>query len=341
MKVQNQDGFVFHVRSNRFHISEVSGRPTFINSVHAAIKTGKLPSILPLFLKAALCFGLPDFDGVIHGDDWPVSTLSTGAFPVFSWDKAFSYTFDILIPWLQFSTSLKNIKQNEIPPWNKKQDRAFFRGATTGGDYNATNYRTFPRAKIVYFCKNRPDLCDAKFTSIVHADKPARGALLHAFGTAPFVNIYQEAHYKYIILPDGNGAPASRSGKYFFTRSVILKPETEFQEFYYGNLRPWVHYVPLSSTLDDLESKLVWLRQNDKRAQRIADNAYAYGVRYLNDYHISCYMVDLATTFRSLFQDEPLMDVSALSWIKIQSYDLVHEKHVRDDTFKQCPLVHI
>lgn len=36
-------------------------------------------------------------------------------------------------------------------------------------------------------------------------------------------------------------------------------------------LVPWIHYIPLSESLNDVEEKMEWVVQNDAAAQRIAE----------------------------------------------------------------------
>ena len=335
---KKRNSFLFHIRDNEFYVSNIFGSTDYVNKTASILQKGSLPGTLPMFWRASLCFRLPDLDGVIAHSDAPTSMLGEAPFPIFSWNKDYSRSYDILVPWIQFLWSWKRkLSLHKIPKWNEKKSKAVFRGSTTGGIYTLDNYKSLPRSMIVDFCQNNTNICDAKFTKIVQATKTASAGILHDFGLGEALDLYQEAHYKYIILPDGNGAPASRSAKYFFTKSVILKHETEYQEFFYGNLRPFVHYVPLSSTLADLEQKLDWLTNNDAAAERIAENAFQYAMKYFDDYHISCYMADLSVSFRSLFGDEPLLNVSNAAKLRVQTSSLSYELHQRDESFSNCP----
>ena len=35
-------------------------------------------------------------------------------------------------------------------------------------------------------------------------------------------------------------------------------------------LEPWVHYIPLRNSLDDVEETMDWVRENDQEAEQIA-----------------------------------------------------------------------
>lgn len=53
---------------------------------------------------------------------------------------------------------------------------------------------------------------------------------------------------------------------------VSLKVDSTKIEYFYSNLEPWVHYVPIKSDFSDLLEKVEWLRNNDDKAKEIAKN---------------------------------------------------------------------
>jgi len=48
---------------------------------------------------------------------------------------------------------------------------------------------------------------------------------------------------------------------------VTLKIESDFAQYFYGDLKPYVHYVPVKKDYSDLISQIEWLRQNDDVAK--------------------------------------------------------------------------
>lgn len=54
----------------------------------------------------------------------------------------------------------------------------------------------------------------------------------------------------------------------------VLKVESAFgyRQWYYGDLRPFEHYVPIRADLTDLEEKIAWARDHDSEARAIAEN---------------------------------------------------------------------
>ena len=55
-----------------------------------------------------------------------------------------------------------------------------------------------------------------------------------------------------------------------YSGSVVFLQKSDFIYHFSSRLEPWVHYVPVSYSLDDVVEKIVYLRNNDALAHRIA-----------------------------------------------------------------------
>jgi hypothetical protein len=55
-----------------------------------------------------------------------------------------------------------------------------------------------------------------------------------------------------------------------------LKVVSDWQQWYYNELRPWEHYVPVKNDLSDFEERVEWCLNNDQAAQDIAANALKF-----------------------------------------------------------------
>ena len=53
---------------------------------------------------------------------------------------------------------------------------------------------------------------------------------------------------------------------------LLFHHETLMRDWFYGELQPWVHYVPIRIDLDDLSDKYVWAETNPIEAETIARN---------------------------------------------------------------------
>jgi len=61
---------------------------------------------------------------------------------------------------------------------------------------------------------------------------------------------------------------------------VLLLTETPYTQWFYSEMKPWVHYVPVAHDLSNLTQSIVWLRQNDAKAKQISENAMEFAEFY-------------------------------------------------------------
>lgn len=55
--------------------------------------------------------------------------------------------------------------------------------------------------------------------------------------------------------------------------SVPIKVESTKIEWFYKDIEPWVHYVPVKEDYSDLLTNIQWLKDNDEKAREITYNA--------------------------------------------------------------------
>lgn len=94
--------------------------------------------------------------------------------------------------------------------------------------------------------------------------------------------------YKYQVNLDGTVA-AYRLPYLLAGGSLVLKQDSEYYEHFYGDLSPWKHYVPVKRDLSDLVDRVVWARENDEEAHKIAKAGEMYATNHLLPQHIFCY----------------------------------------------------
>ena len=123
-------------------------------------------------------------------------------------------------------------------------------------------------------------ICDAGFHRFApEVSEPDRCAIeAEGGGLRPRLEWAEMQQNRFVGLIDGEGGTsASRSLREFGESGTVLFKTESHQapaaEFWYALLRPYVHYVPLSPSLEDLEDRLAWARANDGEARRIAENA--------------------------------------------------------------------
>ena len=289
---RSEGGYVVAVHAGRLLVREIAGS-----------RGAQQRAPLLLFHKVLACFDVPDLLLVLHDGDDALSVRQLPPLPVFGWNKHPARHWDV--PWPcheQFNYPAQwLLPRAALPRWGARDGRAVFRGAPTGGEYTAAAWRERARSKVVLFCAARTDLCDARFTSLAPvADADAARAMRAALQLAPPMTMREQMAFKLSILPDGNGAPASRSGGFFASGFAVLKHESGFVEFFYPLLRPWAHYVPLLANLSDLGEKIEWARRHDAAAERIANASRAFAERHLTDAAVVCYAAQMLARYASL-----------------------------------------
>ena len=81
-----------------------------------------------------------------------------------------------------------------------------------------------------------------------------------------FVLIFLQ--YKYQLNIDGTVA-AYRLPYLLAGDSLVIKQDSPYYEHFYSQLEPWVHYVPMSRDLGDVEERVQWARDHDGEVSRV------------------------------------------------------------------------
>jgi hypothetical protein len=256
-KFQNQNAEV-RIASIRFALEKITETVplpniSFIISMHDGIKTKEK---LPIFVMAKLVEStnlllIPDFDAL------------TARYQV-----------------LKGSDITKNIN-----PWKRKKSVLIWRGSTAQCTLNADsqpmtdhNLHLFSRVRLCQLSLEYPHLINAKFTFLVQGGEKIP-FLQKLQGN--YVSYESLCSCKYQILIDGNSASYSCSGWRFFSNSVVFKPESQWVQWYFPELKPMIHYVPVKDNLDDLVDKVIWAQNHDREAQEIASQARQFAMTHL------------------------------------------------------------
>lgn len=87
------------------------------------------------------------------------------------------------------------------------------------------------------------------------------------------ISITDHLKYKYLISIDGNTAAWQRVPWILNSGSVLLLVETDIEEWFYEDLIPYFHYIPIKKDFSNLVEQVKWLKENDNKAFIIAQNA--------------------------------------------------------------------
>ncbi|KAG7503975.1 hypothetical protein JOB18_048309 [Solea senegalensis] len=253
---------------------------------------------------------LPDLELVINVRDYPqVPSWVTPTLPVFSFSKTSDYQ-DIMYPawtfweggpavWPIYPTGLgrwdlmrDDLKKSAAQwPWTKKESKGFFRGSRTSPE----------RDPLILLSREAPELVDAEYTKN-QAWKSEKDTL----GKPPAKEIPLVDHCKYKYLFNFRGVAASFRFKHLFLcGSLVFHVGDEWQEFFYPQLKPWVHYIPVRQDLSDVRELLQFVKQNDAIAEEIATRGKEFILNHLQIQDVSCYWQRLLTEFSHLLTYKP------------------------------------
>ncbi|XP_072918311.1 protein O-glucosyltransferase 1 [Hemitrygon akajei] len=253
---------------------------------------------------------LPDMEFVLNVRDYPqIPKWIQSIKPVLSFSKTAEY-YDIMYPawtfweggpavWPIYPTGLGrwDLMREELKtsaeewPWEKKISKGFFRGSRTSSE----------RDPLVLLSREDPSLVDAAYTKN-QAWKSEKDTL----GRPPAKEIPLVEHCKYKYLFNFRGVAASFRFKHLFLcGSLVFHVGNEWLEFFYPQLKPWVHYIPVSQDLSDVRDLLQFVKENDQIAQDIAERGRRFIQDHLKMKDVSCYWKQLLVEYSKLLLYKP------------------------------------
>jgi hypothetical protein len=178
--------------------------------------------------------------------------------------------YTILIPDIDFLKSngyedlLKEITNEDTIPWENKLNKIFWRGGMHGVGYKAYDNNEHPRCQRQMLSNYIIDWLDAK---------PSRNTSKKEF-----------LKYKYMIDIDGEVNAWSGLWWKLFSNSVVFKVESHYEQWYYNELKEWVHYIPVKGDLSDLEERYKWAVEHDEECNQININSTNFIKKHTYDY---------------------------------------------------------
>ncbi|CAG5117018.1 unnamed protein product [Candidula unifasciata] len=181
-------------------------------------------------------------------------------------------------------------------PWEKKEDQAFFRGSRTSAE----------RDPLILLSRAEPDLVDAQYTKN-QAWKSEEDTLYRP----PAAEVKLEDHCKYRYLFNFRGVAASFRLKHLFLcNSTVFHVGSEWLEFFYPALKPWVHYIPVKSDLSNARELILFAKENQAIVQGIAERGRRFIMEHLRMEDITCYWKKLLLSYAQLQSYKPVQNNS-------------------------------
>ncbi|EGW13243.1 KTEL motif-containing protein 1 [Cricetulus griseus] len=109
-------------------------------------------------------------------------------------------------------------------------------------------------------------------------------------------DLFREDLLRYLF--NFRGVAASFRFKHLFLcGSLVFHVGDEWVEFFYPQLKPWVHYIPVKTDLSNVQELLQFVKANDDIAQEIAKRGSQFIINHLHMNDITCYWESLLTEY--------------------------------------------
>ena len=191
-------------------------------------------------------------------------------------------TLDISIPLIH---DWKNTELSKVE-WKNKKPLGFYRGESIGCGQKIENNQRIKLADISYQwskTKDKNNLLDCALSSIDNTIKIYK----------QFIGLQNINRYDYLVGTNKN----LNEYKYIFniqenlqnTNSLILKVDSEYKLWFDPLLKNNKHVINIKSDYSDLIDKLKYVKENDDKSKKIADNGYKFIKRYINKKMIATY----------------------------------------------------
>lgn len=267
----------YKIQNNKIYFETPSENPTDVRIVDFV----KFIELLASYVD------LPDVEFIASlwdSYDRPIFLEKTYC-PIFTMCRLKTNRKGVLFPEVRFFEGRKRIfedieKTSLAVSWRKKQGKAFWRGGTTGGYYPLYEWDFKPRPRLVLFSKDHPELIDAYFTYPYWIDNAVKMIFEDYHFFTSWAGQSDWLAYKYLIAVDGNTFPSSFWWE-LLSNCTVIKGDSEYIEWFYKGVQPFVHYIPYNQDCSDLEERLHWLLSHDAEARKIAENGTQFAKEHL------------------------------------------------------------
>ncbi len=214
---------------------------------------------------------------------WNAPTLSFGR-TIFD-----NHTF--LIPDPAFTEShgyLKDIDKIKAVEQNlkfeEKKKVLFFRGAAACCGMDGPQWAETPRGSIAVCSRNlnNTQILDARMTKISHLTPEQQELLKEAGVIGEYLPFAKFLEYLYLLHVDGYHCSWPSLFTKLASNSLTVRILGRYEQWYYHELTPWRHYVPIEPNLTDVVRVHEWLVTHDDAVREIIAEAHRFLDERLN-----------------------------------------------------------
>lgn len=268
---------------------------------------------------------LPDMEFIINTHYLPKVPKNNTPSPVFSFSKTLEER-DILYPAWSFwkggpvvgpaypsgigrwDVMMHNLtRASWKTPWEDKEKKAYFRGS------RVKSYRD----RLIHM-----SWTDGRWTNAFFTKIPWFDGIDDTLRLPPAEETTFEEHcpHKYLVNFDGYSA-SFRFRHLFLCKSLVFHVSHGSSEFFYRAMRPWVHYIPVPSHLDDIRGLIDFCKKEDTVVKRIAERGQKFVESNLKMEDITNYWLAILLRYVDLVNwtpqlDQRLMEVKPISYPK-------------------------
>lgn len=237
-----------------------------------------------ILLSLSRKFVLPDIELFVNLGDWPLVPKEGKHYPIFSWCGSFD-TKDIVMPTYDLTESsleamgrvmldALSVQGSIDIPWRNKREQLFWRGRDSRRE----------RLDLIDISRRHPELFNVSITNFFFFTDE-----IDKYGPRQsHVSFFDFFKYKYQLNIDGTVA-SYRFPYLIAGDGLVFKQQSKYYEFFYNDLLPWKHYVPVKSNLSDIVEKIIWAKEHDEEAQQIAKSARQFARDNLLPQDVFCY----------------------------------------------------
>lgn len=242
-----------------------------------------------ILLSLARKVYLPNMEVLFNLGDWPLSVKGHNPkIPLFAWCGS-DDTLDIVMPTYDITEAslecmgrvmldMLSVQGNIDKKWEEKIEKGFWRGRDSRRE----------RLKLIDIARKHPDLFNASLTNFFFFRDEEK-----IYGPKEnHISFFKFFDYKYQVNIDGTVA-AYRFPYLLAGDSLVFKQDSKYYEHFYKQLKPWTHYVPFESDLNNLLERIQWAKTNDAEAKEISRNGQIFAQENLMPHDIICYHVVL------------------------------------------------
>eukprot|EP01134_Creolimax_fragrantissima_P003558 CFRG3558T1 len=250
---------------------------------------------------------LPNIEFVLNERDYPMSLIGrSNRHPIFSFSRNTKY-IDIMYPNWSFYKGGPCIKSepeclgrwdlkiesmtkaSRTFPWAEKEEVAFFRGSRTSKE----------RDPLIQLSRSHPHLVKARY--VKNQSWRSRADTL---GEEPAEEVTLDDHCKYKFLFNFKGVAASFRFRHLFLCGSlvfhVLDEDDDWMEFFYKEMRPWVHYIPVKKDLSNCQELIEWAMRYDGIAEKVATAGQKFVLDHLRMEDVYTYWYHLLLNYSKL-----------------------------------------